>query len=139
MDLLLTREDATNVRTIGQLFIGASLESWTLEPPPARLAPLCDHPSIPQGRYPVIIQRSQHFHCLLPHVLNVPGRSAIEIHWGNSAEDTHGCILVGLTRGKEDVEQSRLAFASLQPKIAAAQAQQEDVWLTVVDPQGVPI
>lgn len=134
MDLLLSREDVSNIRTIGQLFIGPSLECWTLEPPAPRLAPLCDHPSIPAGRYRILIQRSQHFGCLLPHVLDVPGRSEIEIHWGNTDQDTHGCILVGLTRGADDVLQSKLAFASLQPKLAAAQAMHEDIWLTVVDP-----
>lgn len=134
MELLLVREDATNERTIGQLFVGPSLECFTLEPPPARLAPLCDHPSIPPGKYRVQIQPSAHFHCMIPHLLNVPGRTAIEIHWGNAEQDTHGCILVGLTRGRDDLQESRLAFGDLQPKIAKAQASQEDVFITVVDP-----
>jgi hypothetical protein len=29
------------------------------------------------------------------HVLDVPDRSAIEIHRGNTSHDTHGCILLG--------------------------------------------
>jgi hypothetical protein len=42
---------------------------------------------------------SPHFGRLMPHVLNVRGRTAIEIHAANSVRDLLGCIGVGDVRG----------------------------------------
>ncbi|WP_291952692.1 DUF5675 family protein [Campylobacter sp.] len=39
----------------------------------------------------------------------VPLNRRILIHWGNTDEDTKGCILLGLEKEKESVKQSRLA------------------------------
>jgi hypothetical protein len=33
-------------------------------------------------------------------VKDVPGRTAILFHWGNTERDTEGCILVGLSSGE---------------------------------------
>jgi hypothetical protein len=54
-------------------------------------------------------------------LLNVPGRSAILIHAGNTIDDTHGCILVGRSfshMGKlPSVMQSREALNELRLKL----------------------
>lgn len=134
MQILVIRDDVDENRSLGKLFLDGQVAMYTLEPPPAQLAPLCDHPAIPPGRYLVKISHSEHFNAMVPHVLDVPNRSMIEIHWGNVADDTHGCILVGLTREHASIELSRMAFNSLNPKIAAAQARNEDVWITLVNP-----
>ena len=48
-------------------------------------------------------------------VKDVPGRSAILFHWGNTERDTKGCILLGLIGGmmgpNPAVKQSKDAFA----------------------------
>jgi hypothetical protein len=48
-------------------------------------------------------------------VKDVPGRSAILFHWGNTEKDTAGCILLGLKTGKLDgapaVLSSKKAFS----------------------------
>ena len=44
---------------------------------------------IPQGIYPCIFKGERY------HVGDVPGRSGIEIHAGNTIKDTEGCILLG--------------------------------------------
>lgn len=50
-------------------------------------------------------------------LLNVQGRSGILVHWGNSEEDTQGCILVGKALANFDgdicVTQSKVAWAEL--------------------------
>lgn len=47
---------------------------------------------------------------------NVPGRSAILFHAGNTQEDTRGCILLGFAWGaiddRLDIRESRIAFAA---------------------------
>lgn len=81
---------------------------------------------IPAGRYP-LRRTVYHRHGIETfEVCDVPGRSRILVHPGNTEEDTAGCILVGLRLGKlwiardedtgrggwkEAVVESRAAFA----------------------------
>lgn len=55
--------------------------------------------AIPNGVYP--LRRTTYFRYGYPtyEVADVPGRSRILIHPGNTEEDTQGCILLGLTLG----------------------------------------
>jgi hypothetical protein len=65
----------------------------TCEPPKDR-----EHPCIPVGKYSVIPHNSpKHPHTW--ELLNVPGRTEILIHPGNTIRDTEGCILVGTSFG----------------------------------------
>jgi len=68
---------------------------------------------IPFGTYEVIITESQRFKRELPLLLNVPGFDGIRIHPGNTAVDTHGCLLVGVNDKKGRVSQSQATFAKL--------------------------
>ena len=59
-------------------------------------------------------------------VLDVPGRTAILIHSGNTEEDTEGCILVGkefgdIERIDEDTKQKIKKLAVLRSKEAFAE------------------
>lgn len=91
MNVLLTRLTTIGNAVIGRLDIpGLPFPLWTLEDAKEY---------IPAGEYqcglhgwgsePVKIKR-------VWEVLNVPGRSAILFHAGNTDEDTRGCILVGM-------------------------------------------
>ena len=51
--------------------------------------------AIPRGKYRLITSESPRFGRILPEVLHVPGFTGVRIHGGNTAEDSHGCILVG--------------------------------------------
>ena len=53
---------------------------------------------IPQGRYTIKLHRSPKFG-LCYKVVDVPDRSEILIHVGNTNEDTTGCILLGQRYG----------------------------------------
>jgi len=70
-----------------------------------------EHACIPKGTYRVQMMMSPHFGVVLPHIMDVPGRSDILIHWGNTVADSHGCVLAGvrvnelaITRSRETVE-----------------------------------
>lgn len=138
MELLLARVDCTADRTIGQLFVGPSFECFTLEPPLAHLAVGDAHPAIPVGRYPVTLRPSAHFGRLVPHIDDVPGRFAIEIHEGNTVHDTHGCVVVGQSTLHDSVLSSQIALGALQPQIARALADGDAVWIDVLDPVPEP-
>jgi hypothetical protein len=64
---------------------------------------------IPKGKYKLTWHNSPRFgQCYL--VNDVPNRSHILIHAGNSAADTHGCILLGLMFGDSRIVSSRAAI-----------------------------
>lgn len=65
---------------------------------------------IPFGRYELVLYNSARNKRLVPLLLEVPGRSMIEIHILNTAEDTEGCIGVGLNRSAGRITRSREAF-----------------------------
>lgn len=50
---------------------------------------------IPCGTYPIEWEWSEKFQDKLWELKNVPGRSEIKVHAGNTVGDTEGCILVG--------------------------------------------
>ena len=56
--------------------------------------------AIPTGRYRIIFTYSPKFRRKMPLLLDVPGFDAIRFHYGNTAADSEGCILVGGTSAK---------------------------------------
>tara|TARA_A100001201_G_scaffold126138_1_gene110602 strand:- start:413 stop:739 length:327 start_codon:yes stop_codon:yes gene_type:complete len=75
---------------------------------------------IPAGQYNVRLRLAResatrdYLHLL---VQEVPNRSYILFHIGNTAKDTQGCILVGLKREQDFVSNSRLAMDLLMKEI----------------------
>lgn len=82
---------------IGILERMGEMVCFTLEPPLDRKA----HPAIPAGTYGLAWLPSPRLSKIAgkpvftPRLANVPGRSGILIHGGNTISDTDGCILVG--------------------------------------------
>lgn len=63
---------------------------------------------IPKGKYALNWHISPKFGmCYI--VSGVPGRSHILFHAGNTAADTHGCVLLGLTFGDSRISSSKAA------------------------------
>lgn len=89
--------------------------------------------AIPTGRYKVIIDLSQRFGRLMPHLLNVPGFSGVRVHAGNTSHDTEGCLVTGKERDEKngEVSGSRVARDALQDKISKALDNGQDVWWEV--------
>lgn len=116
--LSVTRIWFSDKSTIGALDIAGVQQCYSLEPSEA------SGKLIPPGTYRLVLLPSKRFETYTPHVLNVPGRSAIEIHPGNYPFDTEGCALVGQYRSADFVGNSREAFNELIAQLDAAQDMQ---------------
>lgn len=111
MKLVLTRDVKTPAFTLGKMTCG-DLQLFTCEDA-VREVKIPRFTAIPAGTYKVIITFSNRFKKHLPLLLDVPNFSGVRIHSGNTAGDTEGCILVGTTRTKGGVGNSRLAMGAL--------------------------
>jgi hypothetical protein len=102
---------------LGQIFLpDKNYFVFTLEPPWQNN--MTDISCIPAGAYTCryATNRTTAGGSFVKHtyeVTNVPGRTGILFHVGNSTKDTHGCILVGLAVGtdrKLTLQESKAGF-----------------------------
>ena len=99
--------------------------------------------AIPKGRYRIELRFSQKFKdrawCkqfggLVPCLLDVPGFSAVEMHVGNTVDDTDGCPLVGMVKG---TKRGRLydsvdAYTCLMKHyLVPAHERKDEMWITI--------
>jgi hypothetical protein len=131
MDLHLARTVFSDQSTIGELTVNGTFECFTLEDV-VRAVKLAGVTAIPSGNYEVVITFSERFQRPVPLLLKVPDFDGIRIHWGNTDENTDGCILVGQTKAKDFIGRSRAAFDALFPKLQAA-AQSEKIFIAVTN------
>lgn len=110
----IKRQWFTEKSTSGILRVDGVWFCWTLEdvarPNEVKIPGVT---CIPAGEYKVILDFSQRFQRVMPHVLDVPRFDGIRIHPGNITADTEGCILVGCNRGVDSIWRSKDAFDSL--------------------------
>lgn len=86
---------------------------------------------IPSGSYPVKLACSKRFQRFTPH-LDVPGRQYIELHGGNVATDSEGCILVADKRMSDyRIYEAKPATDAIEEALAAAEANGETSTVTV--------
>jgi hypothetical protein len=119
MKLLLKRIHKTDVSTIGELYIDGIFQCYTLEDI-ERDVKIKSETAIAKGKYKVMITLSNRFKKYMPLLLNVPNFEGVRIHSGNTNHDTEGCILVGQTRSKDFIGQSRKAYDKLFKKLETA-------------------
>ena len=122
MQLRLRRFTQTGDATVGEL-VGLGKKVYTLEDPwrnntrMVSCIPVGTYNVVPHGWEPDSTVRFKRTYRLL----NVPGRTAILIHAGNSHADTHGCILLGfgltIDQGLTTLTESRAAVDLLRQTI----------------------
>lgn len=128
MELKLVRVFKSPMYTIGRLYVDGVFECDTLEDTVRDLnkdgdlndageSKVFGETAIPYGTYKVIINYSNRFKRDLPRLLNVKEFDGVLIHPGNTAVDTHGCILVGINNAKGRVNNSRITFDKLFAKM----------------------
>lgn len=88
---------------------------------------------IPAGTYPVQFAWSAKRNRLVPFVLDVPFRSLIEIHTGNTAGDVEGCIALGLRASATGVAMSQVAIDRFEAWLGLAS--RDHVQVTIEDPK----
>ena len=121
MEILVDRYERSNNgrATIGRLSVDGQYECFTLEDRireihgvPVEQWKIKGQTAIPQGRYKLTLVWSPKHACMVPLVNDVPGFSAIEIHWGNTDVDTEGCLLLGNHHnpGEDRITESNLAW-----------------------------
>lgn len=130
MNIIVKRKPSDGTATMGEMLIDSVHECWTLEPP---------NP-IAALTYDLVIDFSNRFQRLMPHVLNVPQDNGvvgpdrgIRIHWGNVRKDTEKCLLVGQTQAKDFVGHSVDEFNVFFRKLQSA-LEEGPVTITYLDP-----
>ena len=126
-ELLVTRKWFSPNSSCGTLEIDGVFNCYTLERQLFQEGMTKPY-AIPEGRYQVLLLRSPHFEMEVPHLQNVPGFDAIEIHPANFPSDLLGCTGVGIEHHEDYVDPrtgkaggavfgSRLCFAALMQKL----------------------
>ena len=124
MKIKVVRQVFTDKSTIGSLYVNDVFFCYTLEDKDRCLdqsqsvftiqaKKLFGITAIPYGNYPLIVNKSPKFGRLLPRLQGIKGFDGVLIHRGNSAEHSHGCILVGYKKGTDCIMESTKAEADL--------------------------
>jgi hypothetical protein len=92
------REYSDQKCTSGYLAVNGTIQAYTLELPWQGNKPLIS--SIPSGTYKGVL-RYDHTDQWRIELQGVPGRTVVEIHTGNTPDDSEGCILVGKELGSD--------------------------------------
>lgn len=116
MELTLQRKTFNEKFTLGELFIDGVFFCYTVEDK-VRDVKIKAVTAIPYGNYKVIVNMSNRFKKEMPLLLDVPFFEGVRIHSGNTAEDSEGCILVGMVKIENGVGMSRVAFTKLMEKL----------------------
>lgn len=111
--LTIARKYRDQKCTSGYLAVNGKIIAYTLELPWRGNAPLIS--SIPDGRYDGVL-RYDHPDKWRIELKGVPARQAVQIHTGNSPDDSEGCILIGLKLGEDlcSVVDSKKAYDGLR-------------------------
>lgn len=129
MKLSLRRKFKGPKYTIGDLSIDGTFFCNTIEDVIRELPDTCPNTSrwipckckekiyartaIPTGTYKVTLEYSPKFKRKMPYLHGVPHFLGILIHWGNTEDDSGGCIIVGENSVKGKVINSRATFKKL--------------------------
>jgi len=121
MKLRLLRRWFTDISTIGELYVYSKFFCYTLEDTTrANGIKIDGETAIPFGTYEWEINYSPKFKQMMPQVLRVPRFEGIRFHAGLRPIHTRGCILVGYSKGKDEISRSKEAYQGLFKVMTAA-------------------
>ncbi len=131
--LRLVRVTEHNGATLGVLCVDGSPEFVTLED--AWRFNEKQISCIPVGRYRVKPVKSPRFG-LTYQIMDVPERSHILFHAGNTHKDTNGCVLLGLQFGHSGTDNAILASKSAFLRFLELMGNTPEAELVVIDSYG---
>lgn len=137
--MLLKAQRLTENRecVIGAFYINGANAGFTLELPLlcGGLSNVSGKTCVLPGTYKVERLYSAHMNRMLPHLIDVPGRTEVEIHIGNSAQDVKGCLVLGLDRISDTfIGESKLAFDAFYEQFDKAINDGETVTIEIINP-----
>jgi len=111
--LTIARKHRNHTCTSGYLAVNGKIIAYTLEKAWKGNAPLIS--SIPDGVYGGIRRYDHPDHWRI-ELTGVPNRKNVQIHTGNTPDDSEGCILIGLALGDDlcSVLESKKAYETLK-------------------------
>jgi hypothetical protein len=129
----VVRKPSKNGATIGDVYVDGVRDCFSLEDE-IRDVKIQGKTAIPEGKYRVVLTKSQRFGKVLPEILEVPNYTGVRIHSGNKSEDTEGCILVGEEAQDHTITRSREALLELMAAISQALDAGESVFIEIENP-----
>lgn len=150
LELLLKRVKLSDAYTEGELYIDGEKFCDTIEDKVRDVnrngildnnePKVYGQTAIPYGRYRITLSvQSPRFsksplyrfcNGFLPRLLDVPGFSGILIHIGNTAKDSHGCILVGIKIKDGFISKSTKTFKALYEVLK--RNEDKDIYINIV-------
>ena len=88
--------------------------------------------AIPAGRYRIVDTYSPKFKHNVLLLMDVPGFQGIRIHSGNDAEDTEGCLILGMRATPNGVAESNKALRAFNAEVRQHLKTQQ-VWITITN------
>lgn len=134
MELTVNRLWLNDTAVTGVMLIDEAQRFFTLELPLLfdGQPNVPDRCCIPAGTYNVVRYASPKRGYMVPLLVDVPGRSEIEMHIGNYPYNTDGCILIGSMRiNAQMIGESEAAFNEFMAEFELAFANEESVTLTI--------
>jgi len=127
---LIRLEENERYGTFGVLKIDKQVFCCTLEPPDRENRPNIS--SIPVQQY-LCRRYSSKRHPDTFQILNVPGRTYILFHSGNTARDTAGCPLLGSEWGKLKTDRAVLNSGATFDRFMEVMKNQQVFHLTIIE------
>lgn len=154
MKLLLKRVFKSDTYTIGKLYVDGKFFSSTLEDKDRGLdqkmpieqinkLKVYGETAIPTGTYKITLdvvspkfRWNKYYRDFcdgkIPRLINVPGYNGVLIHPFNTAEESLGCIGVGINSQKGRITNSRAYFERLYRMMHESASQGQEITITIV-------
>ena len=140
MKIKVIREPSVGGATMGKLYIDDAYACHTLEDEvrevigqPVSEWKIPGKTAIPKGLYRVTLEDSGRFGPDTLTINDVPGFQYIRIHAGNTADDTEGCLLVGMQATDVSLVggTSRPALSIIKDAVKHAISKDEEVFIEI--------